>query len=258
MYHISAHFSYTDFNQDPVTLIEVIINHWRENGQIIGREFPISYQAEETPYFAVSLNVPALDSLAPQNNNTLVSEALTFAQQQGVTLQGYEVIGRDYSADETDEEKNRPDFLILYTTHLNSCSPLYNGNNFYPIPLYRLLREHTELCQRIIKWQENWQACDQLQMNGGILEQESLAQISDVDSVLAIEGRAICQEIEQITGLPTYYYLYRLGTDREAEYQRKCPITGKEWRLSEPLHEIFHFKSDEARLLSNISWEILA
>ncbi|VEI45758.1 Zn-ribbon-containing, possibly nucleic-acid-binding protein [Actinobacillus equuli] len=31
----------------------------------------------------------------------------------------------------------------------------------------------------------NWQACDQLQMNGGVLEQQALAQISEVDSELS-------------------------------------------------------------------------
>lgn len=82
------------------------------------------------------------------------------------------------------------------------------------------------------------------------------AQISDETSVLATIGRDLCQQIEQRTHIPTFYYLYRLGRD-EGEYQRKCPCCGGEWKLTEPLHDIFHFRCDPCRLISNLSWELL-
>lgn len=40
----------------------------------------------------------------------------------------------------------------------------------------------------IIKWQENWQACDQLQMNGSILKQQALYEINDFNSHLTKHG----------------------------------------------------------------------
>lgn len=93
------------------------------------------------------------------------------------------------------------------------------------IPLYSL--QDQSLSEAILEWQQNWQACDLLQMNGNVLECHALAQISDETSVLATIGRDLCQQIEQRTHIPTFYYLYRLGRD-EGEYQRKCPCCGGE------------------------------
>ena len=42
MYQAIANFSYQHFEQDPVTLISRIIEQWRNNGQIIGREFGVT------------------------------------------------------------------------------------------------------------------------------------------------------------------------------------------------------------------------
>ena len=56
--------------------------------------------------------------------------------------------------------------LILYTTHLDSCSPIKTFDektqSLKPVPLYRILKESPELSETLVKWQEDWQACDQL------------------------------------------------------------------------------------------------
>ena len=49
----------------------------------------------------------------------------------------------------------------------------------------------------MIKWQENWQACDQLQMNGSALEKEALNEIAEVNSTLSKHGRYLAAEIEK-------------------------------------------------------------
>ena len=56
------------------------------------------------------------------------------------------------------------------------------GEDFSPIPLYKQLKNQPHLSQDLIKWQENWQAFDQLQMNGSVLEKESLNEISEINS----------------------------------------------------------------------------
>lgn len=43
MYQVIVHFSYQNFEQDPVTLIGQILNQWLYNGQVIGREMPITF-----------------------------------------------------------------------------------------------------------------------------------------------------------------------------------------------------------------------
>lgn len=251
MYHAIAHFNYRDFEQDPVTLISQVLNQWLYNGQVIGREMPITYHQTA---FQVSLCTPEQESLLPKNNSEAVNEALLQAAEFGVNFAGFEIVGRDYQAEETSQTET-PAFQMLYTTHLDTCSPLYDSEQFAPIPLYRL--KDQALAEEILNWQQNWQACDQLQMNGNLLEAQALEQICNEQSELAQFGRILCQKLEAKTKVPTFYYLYRLGSDEKVERNRKCPCCGGNWKLAEPLHGIFHFKCDHCRLLSNLSWELL-
>lgn len=250
MYQIIAHFNYQNFEQDPVTLINQVVNQWLYNGQVIGREMAVTYHQNA---FQVRLSVPEQTSLLPENNSIEVNEALAQAAEYGVIFEYFELIGRDYQAEET-SDNSAPHFQLLYTTHLDTCSPLYDGDHFRPIPLYRL--KNQALSEQLLHWQEDWQACDKLQMNGTTLEQHALVQISEAESELAQQGRALCHQLEQQSGIPTYYYLYRLGQDLAAEQQRTCPICHGNWRLAEPLHDIFHFQCEKCRLISNWSWEL--
>lgn len=254
MYQAIAHFRYQHFQQDPVTLISQILNQWRLNGQVIGREMGVTHHQWEThSEFQVRVALPEQDSLLPKWHNQWVNEALLQAQESQVTFESFELLGRDYQAEETSQQAAT--FQIVYTTHLDSCSPIYNGVDFCPIPLYRF-GFAPELNEQLVKWQENWQACDQLQMNGEALEQQALAELSEVDSSLSQKGRALAQAVESSTKIATYYYLYRLGDDPEVEHHRRCPLCQQPWRLAEPLHQIFHFKCDACRLVSNLSWAL--
>lgn len=144
---------------------------------------------------------------------------------------------------------------MLYTTYLQVCSPLHSGDRLAPIPLYKQLKTIPHLSIDIIKWQENWQACDQLQMNGAVLEKQTLAEISDTAGNLFKHGYYLAQEIERHTGIPTFYYLYRVGGESaKSESARLCPLCGGEWRLPTPLFDLFTFKCDDCRLVSNFSW----
>lgn len=253
MYQAIAYFNFENFEEDPVTLIGQVVNQWRYNGQIIGREFGVTYHQD---HFQVRLSLPEQESLLPKWNSEMVNEALQQAVEFGVIFTGFEIIGQDYQADESSQEDQYP-FLILYTTHLDSCSPLRSANDFKSIPSYRLLHSEHDLSEQLIKWQEDWQACDQLQMNGLVLEQQAVSQIGEVDSELSIRGRALAKEIEQKTSIPVFYYLYRLGKDEAKEQSRTCPSCGGSWKLTTPLHDIFYFKCEQCRLISNLSWEIL-
>ncbi|WP_373819461.1 Zn-ribbon-containing protein [Glaesserella sp.] len=255
MYQVIVHFSYQNFEQDPVTLISQVLNQWRYNGQVIGREMGITHHQHETlSEFQVRVSTPEQESLLPEYNNEYVNEALLQAENAGVQFEYFELVGRDYNAEETGATEQAT-FQIIYTTYVETCSPIYNGKTFRPIPLYRF-GDQPELTEAIIKWQENWQSCDQLQMNGGALEQQALAEISEFNSELNQYGRLIGQALENLTCVPTYYYLYRLGKDEATEHQRQCPSCGGKWKLTEPLHGIFHFKCDDCRLVSNLSWEL--
>ncbi|WP_118801426.1 DUF2310 family Zn-ribbon-containing protein, partial [Haemophilus influenzae] len=182
MYLIETYFRLTALEnniESQSRLLNAVIDQWRYNGQIIGREIPL-YLAEEdgAQGFAMRVICPEQDSLFPQNNNAEVNRALQEAEKCGVIFDGFQLVGDDFNSDQTAENAS-PAWQVLYTTHLQSCSPIHSGENFAPIPLYKQLKNQPHLTQDLIKWQENWQACDQLQMNGAVLEQQSLAEISE-------------------------------------------------------------------------------
>ena len=160
------------------------------------------------------------------------------------------------SADPCGQSDERPSWMLLYTSFLHSCSPLRCGEHFAPIPLYRLPAIANGDHKQIIKWQEDWEACDQLQMNGSIAEHAALHEIGEVGSRLQRRGSDLAKRLEGSSGIPTYYYLYRVGgLSKAAEQARPCPGCGGDWALEAPLHEIFDFKCDACRLVSNLSWD---
>ncbi len=255
MYLIEAFFTLTEPNNAAYPLINQVIEQWRYNGQILGREIPLFHAELETQQgIAVRVVCPEQQSLLPEFNNSAVQSALDKAQSAGINFDSFQVIADDLNSDLT-YQGERPSWQVLYTTYLQSCSPLHSGDDNLPIPLYKFFKNAPHLSLDLIKWQENWQACDQLQMNGTALEQQALAEISDFQSNLSKHGYALCKEIEQHTGIPTYYYLYRIGGESlGAEQQRRCPSCHKNWALKTPLFDLFDFKCDQCRLVSNLSW----
>lgn len=258
MYLMEAFFRLTqaenDLNQQRRALNR-LIDEWRYNGQILGREIPLYLTEDEFGLgFAIRLICPEQTSLLSEHQNRFVAQALEKVLQLGLRLENLELLGDELNSDATAPE-TQPTWQILYTTHLQSCSPLYHGDLFAPIPLYRALKTAPALAKDLIKWQENWQAYDQLQMNAAALEKSALAEISELDSPTSKHGRALAKEISQVTQIPTYYYLYRVGgASKAAELERRCPSCGGDWRLAEPLFGLFHFKCDSCRLVSNLSW----
>ena len=79
-----------------------------------------------------------------------VNLAIEHAEKCGLNFQGFQIIADDLNADST-AECSQPAWQILYTTHLQSCSPLHNGDDFSPIPLYKQLKNQPHLSQDLIK-----------------------------------------------------------------------------------------------------------
>lgn len=257
MYLIEVFFRHrsSDDSLAKVPLMNKVIDQWRYNGQIIGREIPV-FPAEQDTQTGLAARVicPEQSSLLPENNNVEVNNALAQAEKCGLFLDSFQIIGEDLNSDIT-FTSDKPQWQVLYTTYLQVCSPLHSGDRLAPIPLYKQLKALPHLSMDVIKWQENWQACDQLQMNGAVLEQQALAEISETGGNLFKHGYYLAQEIERHTGIPTFYYLYRVGGESAAaELARRCPLCGGNWRLTSPLFDLFAFKCDDCRLVSNFSW----
>lgn len=261
MFLVEAFFQLSAVSNDlalQISALNRVIDQWRYNGQILGREIPIFLQ-QQTRHAELATRVicPEIASLAEEYQNVAVESALIEAEKCGLFFDRFEIIGEDFNSDSTAQNAS-PQWQILYTTHLQSCSPIHSGEDFSPIPLYKQVKNQPHLSQDLIKWQENWQACDQLQMNGAGLEQVALKEISQPDSPLSKHGRYLAQELERTTRIPTYYYLYRVGGNSlTEEQQRRCPSCDSPWSLPQPLFDIFHFRCEKCRLISNLSWNYL-
>ncbi len=239
------------------TAIERAINNYldmlRYNGQILGREFPIAMQKS---IFSTRLVCPESNSLASCFNSPQVEKALNQLTEAGLLSPKIKNVAEDLNSLAC-APNFKPAWQLLYTTFLDTCSPLRCGETLNPIPLYRSTEAISNGDRKaLIKWQEEWINCDELQMNGSAVSAQLLLEIGDINSRLYNIGRRLCQRVEKITNVPTYYYLYRVaGISLQKEQDRKCPNCAKEWRLESPLFDIFDFKCDTCQLVSNLSWD---
>lgn len=256
---IVAELQFECFDNTTVSAVDKgvngLIEALRYNGQILGREFPIIMG---DGVFYVRVVCPEENSLHPDNHSDYVNVCIKQLSEASLLSPKVRLLGQDINSEEV-AELETPGWQVLYTTYVHTCSPLRSGETLLPIPLYRnpptLNGDH----KAVIKWQTEWQACDELQMAGGCkAEHAALTEITDINSDLFRRGWDIRGRIEYLTAIPTYYYLYRVGgKSLKAEKERVCPKCGGEWLLEKPLHDIFYFKCDKCRIVSNISWDQL-
>lgn len=244
---------------DAQSAISNLLDEYRYNGQIIGREFPVILVEDK---FEVIFVCPEQDSLAVKYNNHAVIQGFEQLKQLGLAAPEFVLKGLECQSDFSDLCES-PKALILYSTYVQSCSPLRCLEHFSPVPLYKMPEQ---VRKPLIKWQESQAACDQLQMNEVTeIEPFAIEQLSQLDSELIQSGKALGDEITAQFNIPVYQYLYRVGGESlEAEQQRRCPNCGGDWLLTQekerdevkqPLHGLFDFKCDDCLLVSNVSWD---
>lgn len=222
----------------------------RMNGQLLGKEYRIS---SADACYRVTVLLPDEDALESCHSNRYVQSAADGLHAVGLSGPNITKVGKDIETSGPCR-CGKTTSHILYTNYLVIDSPLRCGNCFHPIPLYKMPPTHHDDYYDIICWQADYQACDTLQMNSKTLERAATSELSRVDSSLSRRGIDICSRISANTGIPTYYYLYRYeGLSSKKEHQRKCPSCGESWLLDEPWHELFDFKCERCRLLSNIA-----
>lgn len=245
------------FADTTITAAEKSINNLlealRANGQILGREFAIAFNDGE---FRVRLLMPEKNSLRSCYYSPWVKQALTELTAAKILAPREKLIGQDINSEISCSEP--ASWQILYTSYVHMCSPLRSGDTLLPIPLYRIPATFNGDHKRIIRWQTEWQACDELQMAAATqAEFAALKEITEPDSDIFRRGWDLRGRIEYLTKIPTYYYLYRVGGQSlNSELQRPCPRCGNpNWKLTKPLLDLFHFRCDNCRIVSNLSWD---
>ena len=226
---------------------------WQKNGQLVDYVCPVTRLKKALVAYVL---LPDDDSLAIQHSNQYGSSCL--AQLAAAGLKSPKITSLGFSAGLLSACRCKVrQSQILFTTYLIRGSPLRCGDCFQPIPLY--LTPHTEDhdYSNLLQWAADCAACDTLQMHCTVGELFAERQLANVDSQLSLRGRHICRAITNATGVSTYYFLMKSrARSFAAEERRMCPCCGNNWRLEEPLHEIFDFRCDDCALLSNIAYTV--
>ena len=249
-FDIVLDFSSTGYQPEVVEHLEYLMGCLYRSRQIVNEDWcfvqdPISLR--------VSVTCPELNSLDPQNSTLYAKNWLSkieIALQMPVRFvpTGHDPRYPFYV------EQGKPSFYIL---NFEGYSPLLNGDSNEPVPLYKIpFTYHDDACYDDIRfWSYNYESVYGLWFNGAVGEQFALRQMQDVDSALSKQGRAVCQRIEEVTGVPTYYFLFnyrRRSLKQDGAW--KCPLCGKEWLVaSAKSSDDIAFRCSESRLMSRFS-----
>lgn len=162
-------------------------------------------------------------------------------------------VGKSYDSYIAPCECKKSDYYILITNYATIQSPLTCGECNKPVPLYRLPIYYDYGYLPILNWKSNYVSCDRLQMNCEVGERWALNQMQEINSQLSKQGFEICKKIEELTSIPTYYFLYNYKKLKGDQLLRPCPSCKEKWDLKTPLHKEYEFKCDKCRIISTKS-----
>ncbi len=111
-----------------------LVNALRFNGQIMGEEFPTVLK---DGYFVTRVMCPTDDAMHPLNHSPFVKHSIDKLHDAGLLAPKVKVIGQDIHSNGADSCQ-APSSYILYTTYVHTCSPLYCGDDFLPVPLFNI------------------------------------------------------------------------------------------------------------------------
>lgn len=222
------------------------------NGQALGREFPTAWQQD---CFTTRIVVPEQHALQQPYHSPKGIYALEQLAGAGLAYPQTTLLGMDLMSQHTDPCPT-PAFLLLYSRFNDTCSALRCGEHFAPVPLYQLQTD-AEDHEALIRWQLQYQALDEVQMQQSrVLRKAAERSLQQPFSELNRQGRKLAHRYERANQLPVYYALYSGSSNNcAAEADKCCPGCGQNWRLTEPLHQIFDFKCEQCRLVGNIAWD---
>jgi predicted nucleic acid-binding Zn ribbon protein len=211
---------------------------------------------QKTGKFFTIVKIPEKDAFKQIKKNKYICEGLNKLGEVGLSEPHFEILGKDSEFSESCHCKT-PSAFLLFTNFLSIQSPVKCFDCLYPIPLYRIKQTEPQQLRSALGWQNEYKACDLLQMHCGYSERFGISQLSKPTSGLSMLGLEICAEIKNLTNKNCYYYLYRAnGKSLKQEKERKCPKCGGAWLLAEPFNGFIDFRCDRCHLLSNIAFSL--
>lgn len=228
----------------------LLMSYYRGNGQTQGK---IESQYIEKGKIVCLPFTLEKNSLDQKYNNFYVNRQSKKIEELCNSKLTFKTVGKSYDSYTAPCECKKPDFYILITNYLTIESPLSCGTCDKSIPLYKLPVYYDYGYMPILSWETNYVSCDSLQMNCEVGERWALNQMQEITSQLSKQGLEICKKIEELTSIPTYYYLHNYKKFKGDQLIRPCPSCGKKWNLKAPLHGFYNFKCDKCKIVSTLS-----
>lgn len=240
----------SDFNKDEFYQeFNLLMSFYRGNGQTQGRVESQYIDGNKITALPYTLEQT---SLAEENNNIYVNKWIEKIQTMSNSSISIKTVGKtmeDYDGCCTCEKS---DFYILLTSYVSIESPVTCGNCNRNVALYHLPKYYDFGYMPILNWETNYQSCDRLQMNCEVGERWALNQMQELNSQLSKQGIRITKKLEDLTSVPTFYFLYNYRKHQKDDINRPCPSCNKKWSLKDR-HYFYDFKCDDCRIISTIS-----
>lgn len=218
------------------------------NGQILKG---VDFITENNKNFIITVICPEIDSLDTRYASQSVNSSLDKLYEISNDKLKIKLIGRDIETKEDRGCSCDPKYYILFTHLFKIRSPINCGNCFRSIPLYKILKN---ISNDILFWEQNYKACDELQIGCRVGEKFGSNEMQNFNSNLTKYSLEVCQKIEEVTRKPVFYYLFNYrNISHKKDVNRKCPSCNGEWILDKQLHNLFDFKCDKCKLLSSFT-----
>lgn len=217
-------------------------------GQVHQREHMVVQKGNTV---TIAVTAPEPSAFEDKNNTKYAQEVKNRIEKLGETKIQYLQTGID--ADYLNY--NIPKTSSYFILRPGMMSPLFCGDTFQKIPLYKIpyTSKSQEDYGNVNFWSRESEHLFGLWL--GTYEDYATVELQDVNSKINKQGIALSKIIEQLTGVPTYYFLfnYRNCTVKE-DMNRKCPLTGQDWFIENSSYDSFiAFKCEESRLVSELS-----
>lgn len=235
--------SNTNYAGDCVDCANEFILSLARNGRVIGDGSSFWSRPDLFSWIGYSLHADVLapDSLAAESKNCL----------DQLKELDCKVSSQKLGADGGDAKTvTKPEYLILHSNTSDSPISTQNGNPYNPFSL--LLDD--SLRAELSEWNSIYNALYTVWLSLEEMDRDAYKQLADIDSEINSKGRAICEDIELASGIPTYYFLLRSAGYIENEFWRKCPKCDQNWQSpteESPDYWNFEFRCVACRLVSS-------
>jgi len=229
----------------------LIMSHYRSSGQISSYEKSTFIKSNKIICYPYTIDEKALDK---KHDNFYVSRQRKKIEKFYNSKLKIKTVGKSFDTYKGGCQCKKSAFYILFTTYIISDSPITCGTCNKCVPLYKLPKYNDFGYLPILSWETNYISCDSLQMNCEVGEKWTLNQMQEVKSQLSKQGLKICKKIQELTDVPTYYYLHNYRSISSViDKKRLCPICGNKWLLKNSLHKFIDLKCDKCKLVSALT-----